>query len=38
MITLLREEEGLKKDLGVIAWIQKPISGKALVKTINKIL
>ena len=57
MITLLRQEEGLKKtpviivttessqeqktqakELGVIAWIQKPISGKALVKTLNKIL
>ena len=32
------EQKNHAKELGVIAWIQKPISGKALVKTLNKLL
>ena len=32
------EQKNHAKELGVIAWIQKPISGRALVKTLNKLL
>jgi len=32
------EQKAQAKALGVIAWIQKPISGKALVKALNKLL
>ena len=32
------EQKSQAKELGVIAWIQKPISGRALVKTLNKLL
>ncbi len=32
------KQKSQAKELGVIAWIQKPISGRALVKTLNKLL